>query len=131
MKPVLQQKRDDCLCAALASILEVPLPLVPNYSHGNDGDRQHMMTRRWLKRLGYDFLDVTLPRGRTLPFAPLESYAVATVRPRGSKTLHAVVVRITPEGMTWEHDPAGRQRDEYGRVLSVGFLVPTDPRAKV
>ena len=94
MTPVDQTKfgpqKGDCMSAAVASILEVPLEDVPNLC----GDRWLQKLQRWLRKRGRKpvVLD-EWPEGR-------RGYGIGMgMSPRGIR--HAVVVR----GGTMAHDP--------------------------
>lgn len=131
MRPVMQRGADDCMAACIASLLCIPLPLVPAYAPG-DGEAQVMSATRWLKRLGYTLINLSV-RNETIPFSPIAGsvLAVATVDVPRCPRDHAIIVRLrrVKSGTRHDmiHDPAGGKRSDYGRLKALGFLVPVDP----
>jgi hypothetical protein len=127
--PIRQRYRNDCLPACLASLLEVPLPLVPNYAR-LAGPEQWRRTLDWLGRLGLTAIDVPIRKGRSPTQSLRPVFAIATVAiPSEKKWVHAIVVRVGRSDIEWVHDPAGNERSAYWRMLSLTFLVPIDPKA--
>lgn len=83
MKPVEQDRPDNCFDACLASVLELPLESAPHYK-GQDDWIQHY--NAWLN--GHGFRLVMLPEDEPAP----QGYHLAAHRsPRGPH-LHSVVV---------------------------------------
>ena len=135
MRPIRQRSETDCLCACIASLLEIPLALVPDYSSRPTGDDQTKATQRWLRKLGYTLVEVEAQykkRRLCLPMAlnAVPVYAIASLIVNEHEGWgHAVVVRVHKR-IQWVHDPAGGTRKDYGRYIRFGFLVPLDPKVK-
>ena len=131
MKPVRQVSDNDCFCACIASLLEVPLPLVPVCADGTI-DYQIRQTQKWLAVLGYTFIDIPVHCKKGKPAMPCTRsqapvYAIATLAVPGRTNSHAVVVKINARRIAFIHDPAGNDRSDYGKLLAIGFLVPLEP----
>ncbi len=132
MKLIKQEHADDCLCACLASLLDLPLGVVPNYAK-RDGPGQLAATQKWLRRIGWTLLEVALPRNKRkrLPLAKMSvpAYCIVGARPRRLGWGHAVIGELGPKGLRILHDPSPHPCDiKPDDVDSVLFLVPAPKR---
>ncbi len=109
MIPVQQDRvgaDGNCLSACLASILELPLQMVPDFAAETDGDEEFLRAvNRWLGRKGLNYRQVPLG-----PVPPVGWHTLEGVSPRGGQ--HAVVAR---DGVI-RHDP--HPQDGTGRGLA-------------
>jgi hypothetical protein len=125
MKPTKQAKEDDCWSACLASLLEIPLELVPDFYHGNDNDEQVVATQKWLKKLGYTIIELPLVAGETPPWGPMKipAWCILTVKsPRYG--YHAVVGRVKDHKVQIAFDPRLEILDHGDEtIVSIAFLV--------
>ena len=121
MKPVDQTVFEDgkgnCLAACVASILELPIEVVPNFAeHGFlDG------VRAWLKQLGFELVRV-YPTGEASIFANAPAI-VAGWSPRGGGKQHAVVGRSDSGGLEVLHDPHPSRAGIIGEPIVFAWIV--------
>lgn len=125
MKPVYQQNDNDCLPACIASLLELPLELVPNFYHLS-ADKQTAMTQKWLQKIGWTLLDIPLDRSGAVPWRIMAApcYGILSIEYRATG-LHAVVCIVDGTDYEIVFDPAPDSllgTDYSPRFLS--FLVP-------
>jgi hypothetical protein len=133
MIPVFQEHANDCLPAALASLLELPLGCVPNYStRARDLHDQLAKHKRWLRGIGWTLVEVFLKktkRGRvSAPWrdvpVPLWCIVIARVGERkGTDGLHALVGKLEGSELDIVHDPSPRSWFNPDPI-AVAFLVP-------
>ncbi|MBA3777439.1 MAG: hypothetical protein H0X11_13560 [Betaproteobacteria bacterium] len=124
MKPVNQRKADDCFAACLASLLELPLAIVPSYAK-RDAAYQVVRMQEWLRRLGLTYLEINLSQ-RPRTGSPM--LGVLTVEVPACEHLHAVVAEYHDGRIKVVHDPANHSR--LGRRVYFGWLIPlTVPKA--
>lgn len=108
-------QRGNCMQAAVASLLELPLDRVPNFIEARDrGGHEELAMRRFLLGLGFEV--VRLPGNHVS-----EGYCLA-VGPTDRGTHHMVVVQ---DGEL-VHDPHP-SRQGLRAVSFVYLLVPLDP----
>lgn len=131
MRKVQQIAADDCLAAALASLLDLPLGVVPVFSKTKDGDGQLRCTQRWLERIGYTLVNIPI-KGRRSPWRVMEvaTPCIVVVKSTTSHD-HAVLGSISRDGINIIHDPAQPDMvlDKY-ETVAVMLLVPALPRNK-
>lgn len=143
MKPVFQSQfgkdHGNCLSAAIASVLEIPLSDVPNFAELRKGSGFSDVVQEWLAERGMFWLRIRMPRdgdrgrqvetGEEIRFHPIpECYCLATGKsPRGD-FFHTVVGKITG-GLNFElvHDPHLEGKGLDGMPVCIEFLVPLDP----
>ncbi len=126
MKPTKQAKEDDCWSACLASLLEIPLELVPDFYQGRNCDQQIEATQKWLKKLGFTLIDLPLVAGEKPPWTVLKvpAWCILTVKsPRYG--YHAVIGRVKDHKVQIAFDPRLELLDKGDEtIVSVAFLVP-------
>ena len=121
MKPVDQDRFDsphgNCVQAAIASILELPLDMVPVLPGGD-----LITLNRWLKQrqLGFFWLDAEADFVPDVPFCLARG-----VSPRGLK--HAIVCNFRGEMV---HDPHP-SRAGVEKILQYGYFVSLAPERVV
>ncbi len=123
MRKTRQIAHDDCLAAALASLLDLPLGVVPIFTRSKDGAAQLRLTQRWLSKIGFTLIEIRL-KGKTAPWLPM---AVATpciviVKSQSRQWEHATVGSIDKEGIRVIHDPAHPEPLEHYETLGVMLL---------
>ena len=132
MIPVYQTKfgrlKGNCLQAAFASVLELPLEEVPNFSEWGPGKFWFDPTVEWLHSVGYGLVYFQCSD----PVAALEVYGIACCTVVGETERHAQVVKfVRTEGedsdkVYWEakvvHDPNPHGGFEIGCIEE--FLIP-------
>lgn len=119
MKPVFQQGYADCFAASIATILDLPLPVVPAFADRTFTGQAKAMGA-WLKRLGLTYLEIPLP-SRSPSGATLLGVLTAEVPQCG--TFHAVVASYRDGRVRVVHDPQpGGPR--LGRKIAFGLLIP-------
>lgn len=127
MRRVQQQSHDDCLASCLASLLDLPLSVVPVFKRAKDGDHQLHLSQKWLSGLGYTLLDI--PMGRKSKRSKWKRMAVATpaiLIVKSTKHFnHAIIGTIDSGGINIIFDPSvnGDTSSDY-EIVSVMFLVP-------
>ncbi len=113
MKPVTQTiltaPGGDCFPACLASILELPLDMVPNFQ-GNDWQLRY---HEWLRPFGLAMLTTDIPADEQIKqfrAVVLPGYTILAVdSPRFAPLLHAVVAR--DGAVVWDPHPAATPAD--------------------
>ncbi len=133
MRPLDQVYALDCLSAAVASILEVPLSEVPLFHDNCEDGRtigQHERLQRWLYKRGLTFIDFPIRTSSALtcrtPWEPLRAtWCIITIK-YGPRKYHAVVGRACRRGIRIVHDPdkSVAPGHKKGKPTSVGFIVP-------
>lgn len=124
--PQYQKKQDDCFAASLASLLELPLALVPSYAK-RDAAYQVASMQAWLRKLGLTYMEINL-RARPRPKTGSPMLGVLTVEVPGCDYLHAVVAEYHDGKIKVVHDPARHNR--LGKRVYFGWLMPlTVPKA--
>lgn len=120
MKPVEQTKlhipgeiNGNCMCAAIASILEIGIEDVPHFEDMSDG-KWYLELRRWLKKKGYHL--ITYDKEVYLP-----GYFIAH-GPSIRGFEHSVVYK----GTEMVHDPHP-SKVGLEKVKSIWALLPLDP----
>ena len=110
----------ECVRASYASLLDLPIELVPRLDPGAlaPGEAQGDRERNWLALLGLDLIEMSPAEAATLPPAALaRPHLVSGVSPRGlghrCVGLHGRVL--------WDPHPS---RAGLTKVTSVGVLVP-------
>lgn len=140
MKPIMQTifnadfavgETGDCFSACVASIFELPLEGVPNFSHaGAKADAESptgwssdwwYLLRDWLRQRGFVYIEFPVPGSDADLLAALGWHIMVGKSPRGEWN-HAVVGR---HGVI-EHDP---HPDGTGlrSIDSFGIFVALDP----
>lgn len=119
MKPVLQTKfKEDgnCLCACLASLLEIPIESIPNPKHN---DWQDEMNRWLIENHGLYIMSAALnPDSNYLPSAFVNNYTIG-VGESCNNLLHAVICR----DKRIVHDPLPNSGLTYDKINSFDLLV--------
>ena len=114
MKPVKQNRADDCVRACMASILELPIELVPEFSC-EDWFREACL---WLEPMGY-----TLINSYHNPDFETKAWALGAVDSSREGWNHCVVVF----GHEIKWDPQKYADNGVGRELrEVCYFVPID-----
>ena len=142
MKPVMQEIVDkgvgDCFSACLASMLEVPMSIVPKFRKDNpDGDSMMGAARNWLAEhfnlslitvqmedRDSDFMGTDI---RILGCAKDTPCIAGGTSPNYPDTLHAVVGVVNDLGnFTMTHDPNPTGRGIVGVPKHIYFSVSLD-----
>lgn len=135
MIPVNQTKfgkgNGNCASACLASILEIELDDVPNFTEGNSADWQMWQKMLdWLGEKGYALATVYMPGGLIGIGKDEEVYAMAGVRSQALEgCYHSVIVRITLEDrfpkIEIVHDPnPNNEPYSVNDIKDIALLVP-------
>ncbi len=123
MKPVdqarISYKDGDCLRACIASVLELPLGDVPDYSRGDMGDRY----AKWLGRFNLTLMTVALRPDVSLP----DCYHLVEGPSRNGKDVHVAV------GRNGEivHDPDPTSRGQFKGDGNYWVFVAINPAEMV
>lgn len=138
MKPTAQSRRaprGDCIRACLASLFELPLERVPDFTNmREDPDSaypvEYLERQAWCKDQGYAFVEVELKhlRWSALPFSPFVIFL--GIHTSGER--HAIVGRCEDNLFIPVYDPLEPEGLDVipfqdGKILSIAFLVPLDP----
>lgn len=115
----MQRRSDDCFAACIASLLELPLPLVPAYASRGAAYQVRAM-QAWLRPMGLTYLEIHI-RERPLSGAPL--LGVLSVEVPQCDYLHAVVAEYHDGKTRVVHDPSS-ERGRLGRRVYFGWLMP-------
>ena len=131
MKPVFQTIFDanggNCLSAAIASILELPIDAVPNFArdHGDDWERA---TAAWLRSRRLRLLSIGFAAWETFCLTHFDNpgeYCLVSGPSGYPDRGHAVVGRVTAEGgIEVAHDPIPGGRGPLQGHRWVNFIVP-------
>ncbi len=109
MKPVKQTTSNTCFPACLASLLEIPVGIVPNYVHKHWPD-QIASTQRWLSKIGKTLLYLPLKKGwqqrETFLHTNIAMRCIVGVRVKGTLEGHVMIGRINKRKLCITHDPA-------------------------
>ncbi len=127
MRFTKQIGNDDCLAASIASLLDLPLAVVPVFPRAKDGDAQLRCCQKWLAKLGWTLLEIPIRSKRNI----WREMAIPTPCILGVKSVtgshdHAVVGRIDKNGIHALHDPDRAELIQY-KLISVMLLVPAIP----
>ncbi len=126
MKPVIQRGSNDCLAASIASLLEIPLELVPVFPGAKTAESQLSCTNKWLSKLGYCLVEVKVDRSGQLNFREqhIPIHCIVTMSVPGSNYDHAVVGKLHKDSLEVIFDPGhSGYRHPKSKVLAVAFLV--------
>ncbi len=125
MRKVKQVTQSDCFAASLASLLDLPLGLVPVRGVG-DAEKQLVFYQRWLSRIGWTLLEVPMQgkRNKWLKMS-ISTPVIIGVDGEGEYG-HAITGRVDAEGVHALHDPGRNDLGDY-KIQSVLFLVPAIP----
>jgi hypothetical protein len=130
VKPVDQQHVDDvngdCLQACVASIVELPLELVPKFSESGFMPA----VEQWAKKTGRVFIWVDIPDFTSLNkiwFGSTPPFFIAwgespRLKADGKAKQHCVVVKRKGYGVEVVHDPH-QSRDGLKSMCGFGFIV--------
>jgi hypothetical protein len=125
MRKVQQVGDEDCLAASLASLLDLPLGVVPVFRRSKDGHSQMRCTQRWLANLGYTLVEIRLT-GKRAPWRVMSVPVPCIVVVKSTATYdHACVGTVSRAGISITHDPArtDMRLDKY-ETVAVMFLAP-------
>lgn len=127
MRPVYQRGKDDCLPAALASILELPLEVFPVAADGLDlqGAVQEL-EEKLLHSMG---LALALVPGPAIPAGWSVKLSFVELE-RGGKTERVFHAFVAENGRV-VHDPSGRKGYEDAPPIGWVVVYLLDPRAWV
>lgn len=108
MTPVFQSTKYDCLSAAVASILDLPLSDVPVW-WDLTGEAWIQAIANWAESHGLGFCYFNLKDRKEWPILHGHYVVVAGSTPRSSEYFHAVVAKAEYDGKTtrleYIHDP--------------------------
>ena len=145
MIPQTQQRQTyngDCLRACIASLLELPIEGVPDWSSmREDKDSAYPIwyieMQAWLVKRGYLYVQINLNEKDWVPIpynmrCILIGDVMTNVAQEGQKrkreiVSHAVVGYCDGMKLHIEHDPLPGEREFHGGAKSVVLLVPQDP----
>ncbi len=127
MRFVSQIGSDDCLAASIASLLDLPLAVVPTFPRAKTGEDQLRLTQKWLAKLGWSLLEIPIKKSKRSPWFKMSipTPVILGVESTGTHS-HAIVGKIDSTGIHALHDPDRKELIEY-KILSVSFLVPAIP----
>lgn len=137
MRPVNQtivdRELSDCLRACVASLLEVPIEVVPNFHQESVASKKgdgFTMANRWLKTMGLGLLQVDWKSGNVNWSDLSNIFCIFTVpSQRFPESLHNVIgkgYRIGEYVNRWEvaHDPNPANKPyKVDEVLRAAFIV--------
>lgn len=83
MKPVEPRHGSDCVAAALAAILELPISEVPDFWTEGSADTQHRRVRAWLAKRGFHWYFSTVEPRQLRAFRTEKVEPGCTWPPRG------------------------------------------------
>lgn len=127
MKPIFQEERDDCFPACVASLLELPRVLVPNWPGGPV--KQMEGAQKFLAPLGWTLVEIPIIRN-VLPFVmAIPAWCIAAVKVPGIRSYtHAVVGQVHKNTIMLIHDPwktnSVSTRPPRERIVAVALLTP-------
>ncbi len=128
MKPVKQTTEDNCLPACLASLLGVPIQIIPNHSN-KPYLKQVEATQRWLRKLGHSLLYVPINgnwrKRKTWRTMAVPAWCIVGILIKNTGNGHVMVGRVDRNGIKVVHDPSywTYKPSEY-TVDSLLFLIP-------
>ncbi len=125
MRKVRQRTKSDCLSAAIASLLDLPLGVVPVRGVGDAG-KQLAFFQRWLAKIGWTLLEVPMQGKKNKWLSMTISTPVILGAEGDGGHGHAVVGRVDSKGVHALFDPGSDGLGEY-KLESVLFLVPAIP----
>ncbi len=109
MIPVKQPTTETCFPACLATLLDLPIGIIPNYVHKH-WPEQVASTQRWLSKMGKTLLYIPIKRGwqkrETWLSANVPMSCIVGVKIRGTSEGHVMVGRINKRNLRITHDPA-------------------------
>jgi hypothetical protein len=125
MRLIKQSTDSNCLSACLASMLDLPLGVVPQFTLA-DSKKQLAQAQRWLARIGYTLLEVPVRkngRGGWKGMA-IETPCIVGVQSDNGYG-HALLGTVGPLGVKIIFDPA-KQPATYKKkeIESILVLVP-------
>lgn len=141
MKPVYQNLihpgEGNCFSACLASLLEIPLELVPNFRKENPIPNDMMKAaREWLaENFGLSIVTIQMEKElktgedlRLIGATPGTPVLAGGKSPNFEGVQHCVVGEIDKHGMNFvmTHDPNPSGKGLDGRPMHLYFLVPLD-----
>jgi hypothetical protein len=140
MKPVFQtivdKDKGNCFAACLASVLEIPLEIVPNFLELYGMTNMRKEADKWLnERYGLTLLAVETTDHRS-HFRPIIPNTICLASGK-SKTFeggyHVVVGKIDKHGLNFmmTHDPNPNQKGIDGKPIYLYFFVRSDPKSGV
>ncbi len=118
MKPILQTKfgkEGNCLCACIASLLEINIDFIPNSKHA---DWQEEMNRWLIENYNIYLLSVALNTNAYLPSAFKNGYTIGCGK-SCNELMHAVICcdgRIV-------HDPLPESGLTYDKIEEFDLLI--------
>ncbi len=109
MKPVKQITTDTCFPACLATLLDLPIGIVPNYAHKH-WPHQIACTQRWLRKMDKSLLYVPVcgdwkKRG-TFEHMNVPVPCIVGAKIKRSSDGHVMVGTVDKHGIKVTHDPA-------------------------
>lgn len=126
MKPIFQRDQTiegDCLAACIASLMEVELDEIPDFTKYEDDWFNGMQL--WFEKRGLCVLNIALPATQPWYAMPGNPWAIF-VGLSEAGVPHSVVGRCEGDRFAIVHDPHPNQRG-VDKVDSVIFIVPLDP----
>lgn len=124
MRPVFQPSDTDCFRACLATLLEIPIELVPRTPKRARARGQLMRYQRWLGKMGYTYIEIPLGKDGKPPWDVLEVPANGILTIEGRGMVHAVVAHVIDDEITISFDPApDGAYHESDRWVTIGFIV--------
>ena len=126
MKRIYQAESDDCMSCCIASILDIPLCLVPNFSKEKNAEQQLKAAQKWLSKLGWTMVGIQVKhRARFFPWARMEiaTPAILCVKVKGKNFHHAVVGTIDSSGTHVLHDPYPNADPNFKYVVARAYVL--------
>lgn len=119
----------DCLAASIASILELPISMIPDVS--TEEKTWINTVNHFLKKRGYQLQVLTLHKDQTWFSVPYEYLALFIGQAaHDEKQVHAVVGLCKTDGsFQVEWNPANNGTAGISTVDMIGLFIPLDPAA--
>lgn len=128
MIPISQGKTRNCLSCCVASLLEIPVSLVPDFGKYRSGSTQDAALSAWLiDHYGLAYLEMP---AATAMRAAIPAVGIVSVR-YSRKFWHAVVGRALRDRIEILHDPDHSEEARPGDLTHIGYLIPLQDRIRL
>ncbi len=126
MQPVFQATNNECFRACFATLLGIPIGLVPKTPKRARYRGQMLTYQRWLKRMGLTYIEIPLDKNGKPPWSILATpaHGILTIENKNVSMTHAVVAYLIDDEVHISFDPTPTAT--YGaddRYVAIGFVV--------